>query len=1038
LTPIFPSRWILFVAGALLTTRALAVEPSQSEMEGAVRTWQTADGIPADSVTAIIQTSDGFLWVGTSEGLVRFDGIKFTRVKLAQTPSANGIFVTALCEDKDGHLWIGSQRDGLFELSDGKVSQITHSSGLLNDNVTSLDADRNRRVWIGTKSGLNVATGSKLDSYTTHDGLPDDLVSGVHVARSGAVWITTRGGMCRFIEGHISPYALRTESQGRSPEYLGVYEDHRGNLWAFGDTYLINLADNKRFNYFRGNEASSVRIWSLCEGNDGRLWIGTSGRGLFCFDDNRFQPVVLGQLRWSYDVRAICEDREGNLWLGTSGGGLAQLRTHPVRVLRAGQGLPDGPATSLGLDAAGRVLVGLQRGGLFVGNGERFERFANNGGREIQDFISCFCRGRDGFLWVGTLGGGLYGLREGGTGQAQLTTANGLADDFVLSICADNDGAIWVGTSAGVLNQITSQGITRFDKSDGLPGAAITALVPAATGGVWLGTEDGVVVRERERKFNVVMRGETMAPAPILALREGPQGRLWIGTGGHGLACLWKGLKFSWKTSNALPSEVIPGVIEDPAGDLWLTTDAGIFQANRTTVDAAFTNSQASFTCKLMSEARALYDPARPYGATRALLSPEGSIWFVTADGVLNMDARKSAAESTSLPVYVESVSISGQAPIPVLQAGAWSGRRASNDSLTIHGGITSFDVWFTGLSLSESDKIQFRHRLEGSDVDWVEDGKTRTAHYSRLPYGRYRFRVAARRGDGTWEEAAMPFAFEIPTPLLLRKWVLALYALVAIALIAGVVRVVSHRRLKRELTRLEQQQSLERERMRIARDMHDEMGSKLTKLSFLSEHAKVEADSNGALAGKMKAIAETSRDLLQSMDEIVWVVNPRNDNLEQLIGYLGHYAVEYFQATPLQCDLHLPSAIPDHALSSDARHNLFLAFEEALNNTLKHSTATNVHIEMSVTQSEFEIRISDNGRGFEVPAQSALPGPTRGRGGGQGLKNMRQRLLDIGGECIIRSSGDLKGGTSVIMRIYLNGHSKPSAAVAASENGTR
>ena len=278
----------------LLSAAATAAEPSLSEMEGAVRTWQTADGIPADSVTAIIQTDDGFLWVGTSAGLVRFDGVKFNQIKLNKAAGAPGVFVTALCQDKDGHLWIGTQGEGLFELAHGKLSQFTRASGLLDDNITSLAADNNGLVWIGTKSGLNTANGAQFKSFTVHDGLPDQLVSGVHVARSGAVWITTRGGMCRFIEGHIEPYALRTESQGRSPEYLGVYEDHRGNLWAFGDTYLINLADNKRFNYFRGNEASSVRIWSLCEGNDGRLWIGTSGRGLFCFDDNRFQPVVPG------------------------------------------------------------------------------------------------------------------------------------------------------------------------------------------------------------------------------------------------------------------------------------------------------------------------------------------------------------------------------------------------------------------------------------------------------------------------------------------------------------------------------------------------------------------------------------------------------------------------------------------------------------------------------------------------------------------------------------------------------------------------
>jgi signal transduction histidine kinase len=233
---------------------------------------------------------------------------------------------------------------------------------------------------------------------------------------------------------------------------------------------------------------------------------------------------------------------------------------------------------------------------------------------------------------------------------------------------------------------------------------------------------------------------------------------------------------------------------------------------------------------------------------------------------------------------------------------------------------------------------------------------------------------------------------------------------------------MVSHRRLRRELILLEQQQSLERERMRIARDMHDDMGSKLTKISFLSEHARAEADSNGPLAGKIERIAETSRELLQTMDEIVWVVNPRNDTLEQLTSYLGHYAMEYFQATSVVCDLALPQALPHQPLSSEARHNLFLAFEESLNNVLKHSGATRVQIKMQYTTREFEIEIIDNGRGFEVPAASGaseLPSePPTGRRG-SGLRNMRQRLSDIGGECLIKSSATGHGGTVVTLRIH-------------------
>jgi len=1004
---------IFFLAG-----ESSGFESGLTETEGAIRTWRDAEGLPADSVTAIIQTRDGFLWVGTSAGLVRFDGVKFTEVKLADSSTNARIHVTALCEDSQGHLWIGSQSDGLFQLAQGTVRQFTRAGGLLDDNVTSLAAGSDGYVWIGTKSGLNLSTGKEIQSFTARDGLPDELVSSVHVARSGTVWITTRAGMCRYVEGHIAVYALQTESQGRSPEYLGAYEDRRGNLWAFGDTYLINLAEGKRFNYFRGNEATSVRIWSLCEGRDGRLWIGTSGRGLFCFDDNRFQPVILGELRWPYDVRAICEDDEGNLWLGTSGGGLVQLRPQPVHIMRTGQGLPPSSPTALASDASGRIHVGLQHGGLFVGEEGRFERFGSaGGGLEVQGLVSSLCVARDGAVWAGTLGGGLHGLRSGR--GVRFTTADGLADDAVLSVCADKEGNIWASTSAGTVHRFTVTNVTRFDTAHGLPGSPVTVLIPAAAGGLWLGTEDGSILRFEKGKFLVAQSGGKAGRRPILALHEGEEEQLWIGTS-RGLACLARGASASWNTSNGLPNEYVAGIVEDTAKNLWLATGAGVFRISRGAIEKSLSDSQAPLVCKLMSDAKTTAESTTVFGGVRALLSTEGKLWFATSEGVLNVDTRRREIESAPPPLYLESVAFNGGPPVSLLHGAAWS-PPAEKTSLAVPGDLRSLEIRFTALSFAAPEKTRFRHKLEGLDPDWVEDGATRVAKYPRLPYGHYRFRFAASNADGAWQEAAAVFAFEVPTPLYLQAWAIGLYGVGGIALIVGIVRVVSHRRLRHALAQLEQQQALERERMRIARDMHDEMGSKLTKISFLSEHARVDAKSEGALAGKIKSIAETSRELLQTMDEIVWVVNPRNDNLEHLTAYLSHYAGEYFENTSVECELRLPRVVSHFPLSSETRHNLFLAFEETLNNVLKHSGASRVNVEMALNAPKFEIVVTDNGRGFEpgVISANGQPSGARGGRGGNGLKNMRQRLADIGGECIVRSQPG--AGTTVSLRIQLN-----------------
>ena len=986
-----------------------------TETVGSMRVWHGADGLPSDSVTAIIQTSDGFLWVGTTAGLVRFDGVKFTGFSLAGFNTNKPDVITALCEDHDGSLWIGTQENGLFELTAGTMRHYVSQDGLLDDNVTSLATDGRGQVWIGSKSGLNLWTGHGFKSYTTRDGLLDDLVSGVNVARSGTVWITTRAGMCRFIDGHITPYLFRTESQGRSPEYLGAYEDRQGNLWAFGDTYLINLAEGKRFNYFRSSESASVRIWSLCEGRDGRLWIGTSGRGLFCFEDNRFQPVVFGEDRLPYDVRAICEDHEGNLWLGTSGGGLMQLRPQSVHVLRAGQGLPVSPPTAIALDADGRIYVGLQRGGLFMGEAGRFDRVGGNDGLAVQNFVSSLCIDHDGTVWAGTLGDGLYGLLNGH--GIHLTTEDGLDDNSVLAVCADAGDGVWASTSAGTLQHLSRQAAVRFDASQSLPGMVVTTLISASGGGHWLGTQDGRILREQNGKFTENQLPKDAGNAPVLALYQNEEGWLWVGTDGGGLSCLTDKAALNWDTGNGLPNNIVASVVEDGAKNIWLGTGAGIYRITHGDLLKTLADPQAPLVCKLMSEAKTVPESTTVFGGPRVALARDGELWFATSEGVLNVDTHQSEIVPSVFPVCIESAAFNGLPPVSLLQGGLWSASTNTDPApFRAPVDLRSLEIHFTALSFALPKEIHFRHRLEGFDPDWVDDAGVRSARYGRLPAGHYRFRVAARNADGDWQEA-VPFGFVVPAHIYFQPWAIFLYGLTAIALVAGTVRVVSHRRLRNALARLEQQQLLERERMRIARDMHDEMGSKLTKISFLSEHAQVTTDSAGPLGNKLESIAQTSRELLKTMDEIVWVVNPRNDTLENLVAYLGHYAVEYFQNTNVECDLRLPPEIPHHALSSETRHNLFLTFEEALNNVLKHSAAAKARVEMTVNALEFELKVTDNGKGFEVPA-SAANIPSRGGGGGNGLKNMRQRLVAVGGECLIASQPG--AGTTVTLRVSL------------------
>ncbi len=1017
--------WMLAALSPL--TDAPAAESGPPIGDFAVRTWTRAEGLPDDSVTAILQTRAGFLWVGTATRLVRFDGLTFTEYPLLADTNAPAR-ITSLGEDATGKLWIGTQSDGLFRLDEAGPTSYRKAAGLVDDRVTSLSADGQGRVWIGTRAGLSRWDGKGFTSFGPGEGLADESVISVHVARSGAVWITTRSGMYQFKDaspapttgatpGRITAYDFEPDSQGRSPEYLGAYEGRSGNLWAYGDTYLINLSVEKRYNHFRGVDAT--RIGSLCEARDGRLWIATSGRGLVCFDNNNFQTITVDELRWR-TVRVICEDREGNLWLGTDGG-LVELLPQPVQVLRADQGLPPGAATCLATDAAGRIFAGFATGGLFVGAGEQFDRFPAGGGGEAQYLIASLCVAADETLWIATLGHGLYGVS--GARKLHLTTLNGLADNSLAVLGPGPDGAVWAGTRAGALHRIKPGEITTYGTEHGLSGAPISALLTARDGTLWLGTEAGQVLRREAARF-VLLHQITAASGPsILALHEDARGRVWFGADAAGLGC-WNGQRVvRWSTLHGLPDDSIYGVISDGDGGLWLATGRGIFRAPPEAVQDALVKGEPWRGKLIFATRRSEFRvPSSEFGWPRVLPANDGRLWFATPEGLVVVDrSGPDLSRLTAPPVYLEKVSVNGKAWKRQRPNGGRRGTEPPPARLPAE--VESLDLEFTAPSFVAPDKLNFRYRLEGQDRDWVAAGTERRARYGRLAYGDYRFRVAVSAVEGVWNEAPEGFAFTVPTPLWRTPAAVAGYILAAVAAVAGLARVVSTRRLRAHLAKVEQQRLVERERMRIAQDMHDDIGSKLTKISFLSERARMASNGNGAVAGQIEAIATTSRELLQTLDEIVWAVNPRNDTLEHLAAYLSHYAAEYFQNTAVQCVMRLPREIPHHPLTAELRHNLFLAFEEVLNNALKHSGASQVSLEMVMGREDFQINVTDNGRGFDVAATHEERPAGTGRRGGNGLLNLRQRLSVLGGECVVRSEPG--AGTTVTLRIPLGGSVK-------------
>jgi len=969
-----------------------------SDGDYVVSFWRTGDGLPHHTVNALLQTRDGFLWVGTAAGLARFDGLAFTTLGDEMVAGLGDTPVTALLEDRQGRLWVGTQGKGVLRLGPGKTEQYATQQGLAGNWATSLAEDATGAIWIGTQDGLNRWQDGRLERFISAAVRQGDGIVALHAAGSGALWITTRSGLFCLRNGQATTFKSDQLPQGRNAEFIGAYEDHSGNLWAFGATFLLNVTQGRSLNSFPYFNLASSRVWTICEQSNGDFWIGTSGQGLFRYQNGRFEVVGAREGLEQCDVRALHADRWGNLWIGTAGNGLARLRTRRIKVVSAQSGLNSQNLTALAPDAVGGLWVGTADAGLWHWDGQRAEPWSGGGPMAHASQIQTLCTDAHTNLWVGTLGAGI--IKISGSRQLRLTTADGLSDDLVPALAASRDaspGSVWAGTQAGFLHRIRGDHVDASAVVRGNVRSPILCVLPIAGDNVLAGSEAGILVQWDGTNLTKMAVLAELAGKPIRCLFEDRKGRLWIGSWGAGAFCRQGDTWMPLTKRQGLGSDYVGLVAQSDGGVFWFGTGDNLYKARSAEVEAWLGGTKETVACVPASAALDGLKCASGWpGIARV---QNGGWWIACSAELLPLNRTENPGSEPAPPVILQQVFVNGLArtlpPAGLLKLGP---------------GAKSLDFEFTAICFTSPQKVRFRHQLVNFDADWVEGGVARRAHYGPLPAGNYRFRVIAANAEGLWNEQGASLDLVVTPPLWRAWWFLSLSSAGLAAGIWATARFISTRRLEAKLRAAEHRHAMERERARIAQDMHDEIGSKLTRISFLSEVAQGAGGEGAAASPSVEAIASTSRELLQSLDEIVWAVNPRNDNLEQLAGYLEQHAREYFQSTSCECRIHVPTKLPGVALSAELRHNVFLAFEEALNNVLKHARAHKVNITMRVEQEFFEVRVQDDGSGFS-PAAKDQPGH-------DGLVNMKQRLKAMRGDCEILSQPGV--GTTVVLRVGL------------------
>ena len=948
------------------------------------RLWRTEDGLPNNIVQAITQTGDGYLWVGTREGLVRFDGVHFTTVHLSndvQPPSIN-----ALYEDAEG-LWIGTQSNGLFRLHQGALQQFTPKDGLRSNTIRTLAAGSSGSLWILSSSGpMQYSRGRFI---TPADEQIRGTARNICTARDGTLWAAAGNSLKHYDGRLVTTYT--TDNGLASNATRSVYQARNGDLWIGYDGGLSRLAGGK-FTHYPQGPGPSAMVSILTEDRHGQLWVGTYA-GLYLFNGTELAGIRSND-DTHFEYRAIFEDREGNVWCGGDAG-LQRLTPRRFTTFSQKQGLTSDKAVAVCAGTSGSVWIGTWGAGLNeIKNGAVAATYQRAQGL-ASDFVHSLCMGRDGSLWIGLdYSAGLDRLRDGHF--THFGKEQGLAAATVTVIQDDAEGQVWVGTRNGLF-RLRDGMFTRYGPEEGLPNQQVTVLCESHAGGLWIGTPRGLG-RWKDGRFERVPAGADLAGDFIVALHEEADGTLWIGTDGRGLKRLKNGVLRTFTTAEGLPGNVVLSILADGKDNLWIASSTGIFAASKAELDEVARGTKATVMAVAYDREGSVPAGGQTGAGPQpfACRSTDGQLWFRTMRGVKNIDPGQILSNPVPPPVVVEQVLADRQVVFdagPLSLPGIPNGSHGAGE-ITIGPGRGELQFRYSALSLQSAESNRFKYRLEGIDRDWVDAGTRREAFYA-VSSGSYRFRVIASNNDGRWNEVGTEIAIRVQPHFWQTWWFLALAAAGSAGTIAGAVRSLTRRKMLQKLARLERQHALEKERARIAQDIHDDLGASLTEISMLAAIRPEPAPSPARLADRLRRISETSSRLVKSLDAIVWTVDPSQDTLPSLASYLASYATEYLSASPLLCRFDIPADLPLHDVPAETRHHLLLAVKESLHNAVRHSGATEVLLQLSAHGRTLVIAVRDNGAGFQ-PA---------GRPAGHGLENLHARLERLQGRCAIDSA---------------------------------
>lgn len=976
--------------------------------------WTADSGLPQNSVRAIVQTRDGYLWVGTLDGLARFDGVRFTVFNKANSPGLSGNRVTALYEDPQGNLWIGLDAGGIALYHSGKFTSLNTGEGLpagaiamitrdeLGETLVCVSANPFRwkqgkflptlpemRTLFSPRRGgilcgmvgdsLQIHFGGKLTTLNVSNGLPSMNIKAVTADQYGNCWVSSEDQLVKIRDGKVSKIFTQQDGLPRnplrpSPLDAVACEDRKGNVWINGaGPWLGRLKDGVFTGYPSSNTLSSHPL-----------------------------PLAVPGVAAGY-IKEFFEDREGNLWIGTEGNGLIRAREQVVNVISTRQGLQTANIYPVYEDRAGSVWLGSWwRGPSRITSGV-VTNF------DLEQDTTAFCEDRNGRLWMGTIGGVAI-FQDGKFSRDGVPSV--LTNQSVSAICEDRKGGLWFGTERGLFCYRNGE-VSLFTEKDGLPAGNISVIIEDRAGSLWLGSRGGLT-RFTNGRFTTWTEQDGLPSNHIPALYEDKEGTLWIGSGDGGLARFKEGRFTCYTIKEGMFDNGVFQILEDASGNFWMSSNRGIHRVSKRELTEFAEGRRRSITSVAYGKGDGMLNAECNGGRSPAgVKTRDGKLWFPTQNGVAVIDPAIVPTNPRPPPVVIEAFILDRQ-PQPL------------DRPLRVTPGKSNLEIQYSGLSFINSERLSFKYKLAPTDDAWVEAGTRRAAYYSHLAPGHYTFNVLAANSDGLWNDSGPSLAFIVLPAwyqtLPFRASVVAAVCVVAAGLFYLRLRAVEWRRAAQETFSRELIRQQETERKRIAGELHDGLGQALLVIKNTASLASNPSAPSEETRQDLAVIANLSTKALEDLRTISHALRPPELDRLGLTKALEHAVHLVADAADLRVSAQLESL--DGLLAAEAEIHLYRVVQECLNNIVKHAQASFIEVRAWSGDGYLHCTVRDNGEGFDPATRQSGSGKRRG----QGLAGMTERVRLLGGQITIHSQPG--SGTLVEAKLPLQPKSRIEAGI--------